>query len=43
MYVDIWLGKGASFIKQFADQVRVRLISQLINCNSIVFQKLLKY
>ena len=30
-------------ITQFADQVKMRLISQLINDISIILQKLLKY
>ena len=40
--VGIWLLIGASIIKQFADKVRIRLISQLINGISRVLQKLLK-
>ena len=34
---------GASIIKQFVDQVRIRLISQLLNDISKVLQKLMKY
>ena len=41
--VGIWLLIGASIIKQFADKVRIRLISQLINGISRVLQKILKY
>ena len=41
--VGIWLLIGASIIKQFADKVRIRLISQLNNGISRVLQKLLKH
>ena len=34
---------AASITKHVVDQVRIRLISQLINCISRVFQNLLKY
>ena len=38
----IWLSRGLSNIKQFVDQVRIRLISQLINGISFVLQKLFR-
>ena len=41
--VDILMAIGASIVKQFADQVRIRLIPQLINGISRVLQKVLKY
>ena len=41
--VGIWLLTGSFILKQFADQVRIRLILQLINSISRVLQKLLRY
>ena len=41
--VDIRMAIGASIVKQFEDQGRIRLIPQLINGISRVLQKLLKY
>ena len=38
-----WLAIGLSILKHLLDQVRIRLISQLINDISRVLQKLLKY
>ena len=38
-----WLLIGRSIVKKIADQIRIRLISQLINGISRVFQKLIKY
>ena len=43
MIVNVLLLQRTSIAKQFADQVRIRLISQLINDISRVFQKLFKY
>ena len=40
---DIWSAIGASIIYQSVEQVRIRLISRLINGISRVLQKLLKY
>ena len=40
--ISTWLLIKASIIKQFADQIRIRLISQLVNGISSVLQKLLK-
>ena len=41
--VGTWLLTGASITKQFADQVRIRLIKLLINGISRVLQKLVEY
>ena len=41
--VGSWTAIGLSVIKHLLDQVRIRLISQLINGISRVLQKLLKY
>ena len=43
MIVNVLLLQRKSIAKQFADQVRIRLISQLINDISRVLQRLLKY
>ena len=40
--ISTWLLIKASIIKQFANQIRIRLISQLVNGISSVLQKLLK-